>query len=75
MTKDADQPTGRDRRGEDGPPPTPRWVKYLAVVLAALIAVAVLMMLIVGGEHGPARHGGSGATPAPDGRTVAMAPR
>jgi hypothetical protein len=34
----------------------PRWVKVSAVLIAFLIA-AVLIMLLVGGNHGPGNHG------------------
>jgi len=36
----------------------PRWVKLMAVALAVLVVVAVLSMLLLGGDHGPGRHGG-----------------
>ncbi len=40
------------------PPATPRWVKVFALI--ALVAVLVfLVLLLVGGEHGPGRHLGS----------------
>ena len=40
-------------------PGTPRWVKVTAVV-AIVVVVLVAVMLLVGGDHGPGRHGGSG---------------
>jgi hypothetical protein len=34
----------------------PRWVKTLGIVLAALLVLALLVMLVSGGQHGPSRH-------------------
>jgi hypothetical protein len=45
-------------RGES-PPGAPRWVKVTAVVVLAL-ALLVVVALLVGGEHGPARHSSLG---------------
>lgn len=40
------------------PPGVPRWVKILGLaVLLLLLVVLVAMVLGVGGEHGPGRHG------------------
>jgi hypothetical protein len=33
----------------------PRWVKAFLIVAVALAALAVVAMLIVGGDHGPSR--------------------
>lgn len=33
----------------------PRWVKVSAIVVAALLVLMVVLML-VGGDHGPGRH-------------------
>ena len=41
------------------PPGTPRWVKALGLILVAAIAIAVGVMLISGGQHGPGMHTGS----------------
>lgn len=35
----------------------PRWVKVSAVVAGILLLVVVAVMLLSGGQHGPARHG------------------
>lgn len=40
----------------DAYPGTPRWVKVLGLVVIALIVVAFALGLLLGGEHGPARH-------------------
>jgi hypothetical protein len=51
---------GSSRDADRGSPPgMPRWVKVvgLAVLVAALVLAAVLL---VGGEHGPARHASGG---------------
>lgn len=46
------------------PPGMPVWVKYLLGALVAVALLAVLAMLLVGGDHGPGRHGaGPGAGP------------
>lgn len=37
----------------------PSWVKYLLLGLATAAVLAVLVMLLVGGDHGPGRHLGS----------------
>ena len=34
----------------------PRWVKVFLIVAVALAVLAVVVMLVVGGEHGPGRH-------------------
>ena len=34
----------------------PRWVKVFLIVAVALAALAVVAMLVVGGDHGPGRH-------------------
>lgn len=34
----------------------PRWLKVLGIVLGVLALLAVAMLLIDGGGHGPARH-------------------
>ena len=49
----------RDRETLTGPP---RWVKVSAIVAGGLILVVIAVMLLTGGQHGPARHGfGMGA--------------
>ncbi len=49
-------------------PGTPRWVKVFGIVVLALVlAVVVILVTGVGGEHGPRRHmspgGGAGNAP------------
>jgi hypothetical protein len=41
----------------------PRWVKVFVVVAVALAVLGVVVMLLVGGDHGPGRH--QSATTAP----------
>jgi uncharacterized cupredoxin-like copper-binding protein len=43
-----------------GPPATPRWVKALGLAAIVAVLLVVVVMLVAGGEHGPARHTGSG---------------
>jgi uncharacterized cupredoxin-like copper-binding protein len=43
-----------------GPPATPRWVKALGLAAIVAVLLVVIVMVVAGGEHGPARHTGSG---------------
>ena len=61
-TDDDQRPIGSSV--QDLPPKLPSWVKYLLLGLLAAVVLAVLTMLVVGGEHGPGRHGGSHSAPA-----------
>ena len=36
---------------------TPRWAIVLGLITVAIILLAVVMMLVGGGEHSPRRHG------------------
>jgi hypothetical protein len=50
------------------PPPysTPRWVKIFALIAVILVLLALITMILVGGDHGPGRHmppGGAGNPP------------
>lgn len=49
-----DEPPARP--GEEQPPPAPPWVKALGVALVLLALLAVLALVLIGGEHGPGRH-------------------
>ena len=40
------------------PPGVPRWVKWLAATVLIVLLLLVFGMMLVGGEHGPGRHGG-----------------
>ncbi len=40
---------------QPGETATPRWVKVFGLVLA-LVVLAVALMLVAGGSHGPSRH-------------------
>ena len=58
-------PTSDQSPISDTPPRVPRWVKALAVIAGVLaLLVLILMLTGLGGEHGPGRHTGSGASPA-----------
>jgi hypothetical protein len=46
------------------PPRMPRWVKWSAIVVGALILLMVVVMSLSGTQHGPGRHLGSDTVPA-----------
>lgn len=52
----------------EAPPVAPRWVKVFGIVLLVLLLV-IVVGLVTGhagpGEHGPARHFGSGSNTPP----------
>jgi hypothetical protein len=54
MTRDAPEPA--DNRAADGPPGLPHWVKLLAIGVVIAVVALVVVLLLVGGEHGPGRH-------------------
>ncbi len=56
MTGSAPDPI--EYRAPDGPPGLPHWVKVLALGVVIAVVALVLVMLLVGGEHGPGMHGG-----------------
>jgi hypothetical protein len=64
MATDDDQPPIGSGVDHAVPPKTPSWVKYLLLGLLVVVVLVVLAMLLVGGEHGPGRHGGSHPAPA-----------
>ncbi len=37
-------------------PGTPRWVKVFGIIVIFVVLLAVAIMFIGGGEHGPSRH-------------------
>ena len=41
-------------------PGTPRWVKVFGIIVIVVVLLAVGLMFLVGGEHGPGRHTQSG---------------
>ena len=50
---------------DDQPPGVPSWLKYLLAALVAVALLAVLVMVVAGGDHGPGRHsGGQNSAPA-----------
>jgi hypothetical protein len=55
----SDRPTNPDpRHGTDAPPRAPGWVKAFAVGVLIVALLVIVAMLLMGGEHGPGRHGG-----------------
>jgi hypothetical protein len=67
---DAEIPPVRNYAESEGPgvatgrPGVPRWVKTLAVVMAALLLLALVVTVLSGGQHGPGRHRSSSLSPA-----------
>jgi hypothetical protein len=66
--------------GSEGDRGVPRWVKLFGLAAILLLALAIVVMLLSGGQHGPGRHlsspGGSSTSsalsavdPAPTGAT------
>ena len=55
---DSNSDTGDDTRVRPGReyPGTPRWVKVLGIIVIFVVLLAVAIMFIGGGEHGPSRH-------------------
>ncbi|HEX8510750.1 MAG TPA: hypothetical protein VF635_14780 [Propionibacteriaceae bacterium] len=49
------EPTRGAGAGSDQPPGVPNWVKISAIVVAILV-VAVIVAMLLGGNHGPGRH-------------------
>lgn len=42
---------------EDHPPGVPRWLKVSGLVVGLVVLLLVVAMLLLGGDHGPGRHG------------------
>jgi hypothetical protein len=61
----------RDREALIGPP---RWVKISAIAAGVLMLVVIAVMLLTGGEHGPARHGFGSSAPVSPGVAVHSQP-
>ena len=60
-----------DDTGAEAAAGLPRWVKWFLIVTAAVVGVGVLLMVLLGGEHGPGRHTGLGpVATAPIGSAV-----
>jgi hypothetical protein len=47
-----------DSEAPAAPPGLPRWVKFLALGTLIVVAMLIVAMLLIGGEHGPGMHGG-----------------
>jgi hypothetical protein len=45
-------------------PGTPRWVKVIGVVFLGVVLLALAVMVLGGGQHGPGMHTGTGAIPS-----------
>jgi hypothetical protein len=65
----APDPSAAPDTGSAAPyPGTPRWVKLLGIAALLVVLLVLVVMLAVGGQHGPGRHvpsgGHGGQTPA-----------
>jgi uncharacterized cupredoxin-like copper-binding protein len=55
-------------------PGIPRWVKVIGIVLLAVVVLALVVMFVGGGQHGPGMHAGSGGgSPSPSSTAGATA--
>jgi len=55
----SDEPTSpAPGHATETPPKAPRWVKALGIAIVVLALVVLLVLVLMGGEHGPGRHGG-----------------
>jgi hypothetical protein len=54
-----------DGSGRAGAPATPKWVKVFALI-ALGVAVLVVILLLIGGGHGPQRHLGASGSHQPN---------
>ena len=65
-----DPPDYRDR----DPQPARRWLRVLVIVTVIALLLVLVVRLVGGGEHGPARHSGSPpVTAGPDVRNETKA--
>lgn len=53
------------RREPDRDEGVPRWIRTLLVLAVTAVALLVVAMLLLGGEHGPGRHTAMAAPDAP----------
>ncbi|MGD9527441.1 MAG: hypothetical protein AB7V44_11695 [Pseudonocardia sp.] len=53
------------RRASDRDEGVPRWVRTVVVFAVMAVALLVVAMLLLGGEHGPGRHTAMAAPDAP----------
>jgi hypothetical protein len=45
-------------------PGTPRWVKVIGIVLVGVVLLALAVMVVGGGQHGPGMHTGTVTSPS-----------
>lgn len=51
-------------------PGTPRWVKAIGLALIAVVLLALVVIVVGGGRHGPGMHAGTGAGRSPSSTAV-----
>lgn len=60
MSELSRRPDGRDNAnveaGSEGDRGVPRWVTLFGIAAILLLALAIVVMLLSGGQHGPGRH-------------------
>lgn len=68
MTTNHGQPDSSETPREEPLSGPPRWVKIFGISAGIVLLIAIAVMLLSGGEHGPARHGIGAADlgPVPD---------
>jgi len=52
-----------NRRHQERRPPTPGWVKLLALAGVVIVVLVLTVVLLGGGAHGPGRHVQDGNAP------------
>ena len=51
------EPAASGDEGRGAPPSMPRWVKLSAIIVASLVLVALVIVVLGLGDHGPGLHG------------------
>lgn len=51
MTDETERPNAGER------PPTPPWVKAIGLGILVVLVLAIVILIVSGGKHGPGMHG------------------